>query len=125
MELVHDLLDKALYDKCHQAMGRVDGIVLELRDGEPPRVACVEVGGTVLARRLHPRLARWAARVRGWWADRGGSRAPRPTRFAPAALTRDGIAWRADDVDGRDTPALAWELWLREHVVARMPGGGK
>ena len=125
MLLVHDLLDKALYDRCEIAMGRVDGIVLELRDGRPPRGVCVEAGGAVLARRLHPRLARLAARVRGWWADRQGRREPEPTRIAPDALTRDGIAWRADEIDGRDTTALSWELWLRERVIARVPGGGK
>jgi len=88
-------------------------------------VVCAEVGGVVLARRLHPRLARWAARARGWWADRAGTRTPQSTRVAPTALARDGMVWRVDTLDRRDTPAFAWELWLREHVVARVPGGGK
>jgi sporulation protein YlmC with PRC-barrel domain len=120
VDLVHDLLDKQLIDKNGKPLGRVDGVVLELREGEPPRVAHVEVGGTVLARRLHPKLARWAAAIRRRW----GRRDPTPTRIPWSALRRRGTVWEAD-VDGRDTPAMEWELWLRERVIARVPGKGK
>jgi hypothetical protein len=29
------------------------------------------------------------------------------------------------DVAADDTEALAWEHWMAEHVVARIPGGSK
>lgn len=59
MDLVRDLLDKQVMDRNGREMGRVDGVVLELRDGAPPRVARIEIGGSVLAWRIHPLLARW------------------------------------------------------------------
>ena len=120
MDLVHDVLDKILLDKREKPVGRIDGIVLELRDGRPPRVACVELGGTVLARRLHPRLARWAAAIRRLW----GSGHVSTTRIPWSALRRMGLMWQAE-LDGRDTPAADWEVWLRDRVIARVPGRGK
>jgi hypothetical protein len=61
MDLIRDLLDKKLVDRNHREMGRVDRIVVEIRDGAPPRVAALEVGPAVLAHRLHPILGRWVA----------------------------------------------------------------
>ena len=123
MLLVHDLLDTLLRDKHRQPIGRVDGVALELRDGEPPRVTDVVLGGTVLA----SRLGGWAARLAAALHRRVRGGEPTPTRIAVAQLSRDGESWKVDDIDGRDTPALAWELWLRTHVVARAPlkGGGE
>jgi hypothetical protein len=118
--LVHDLLDQAVRDRHHAPIGRVDGVTLVLREGEPPLVSEVCIGGTVLARRLSPRLARWAAAIHR--RLRGGE--PTPTRLDAASLEHDGVEWCVD-LDARDTPALAWELWLRSHVIARVPGGGK
>jgi hypothetical protein len=120
VDLVHDVLDKQVIDKCEMPVGRVDGIVLELREGAPPRVAFVEIGGTVFARRLHPRLARWAAAIRRRW----GRGEVSTTRIPWSALRRKGMLWEAD-LDGRDTHALDWEVWLREHVIVHVPGRGK
>jgi hypothetical protein len=119
VRLVHDLLDAWVLDKHDTPIGRVDGVRIAVRDGEPPRVTDVVLGGTVLAARVHPRLARLAAWVHR--RVRGGE--PTETRFPAAQLSSDGVKWKLDEVDARDTPALAWELWLREHVIARLPGG--
>lgn len=120
MDLVHDLLDAPVYDKRGKAIGRVDGVVLALRDGAPPRVAAVRIGGTVLMRRLHPRLARLAQRLRARW----GTGDATPTTIAVRSLCRHGLGWANMELDARDTPALAWELWLRTHIVSRLPGRG-
>ena len=61
MELVHDLLDKEVLDRNGREMGRVDGIVVEVRDGAPPRIAGIEIGPAVLAFRVLPVLGRWMA----------------------------------------------------------------
>jgi len=61
MELVHDLLDSLVVDRHGREMGRVDGIVLHLPDGAPPRVARIEIGPAVLAHRLRPTFGRWVA----------------------------------------------------------------
>src|ERR687886_565128 len=57
MDVIRDVLDKQLIDRNNQKMGKVDGIVMVLREGERPRIAYIEVGAVALARRLHPRLA--------------------------------------------------------------------
>src|SRR4029434_7719229 len=59
--LIRDVLDNQLLDRHQRQMGKVDGLILELRPGQPPRLAYIEVGSITLARRLHPRLARWVA----------------------------------------------------------------
>jgi hypothetical protein len=121
MQLVHDVLDKLVHDAHGKPIGRVDGIVLQVDDdGEPPRVGDAWIGGTVLAGRVHARLAPVAAWIHR--VVRGGE--PTPTRIPVTSLSRDGPGWKAGAIDRRDTPAFAWELWLREHVVARFPGRG-
>jgi sporulation protein YlmC with PRC-barrel domain len=59
MDVVHDVLDKAVVDRNGREMGRVDGIVLELREGTPPRLAEVLIGASVLGTRVNPVLGRW------------------------------------------------------------------
>ena len=61
MDLVRDILDKKVVDRNGREMGRADSVVLELREGAPPRVAGVEIGPAVLAHRIHPTLGRWVA----------------------------------------------------------------
>lgn len=59
MELVRDLLDKQLIDRNGVNTGRVDGIVVELREDGPPRLVALEAGPAVLAYRVGPRMGRW------------------------------------------------------------------
>src|SRR5689334_14271141 len=98
-------------------MGKVDGLVLELRDGQPPRVARLVVGGPTLARRISPALARWAQRWRRRWgpAQRHGCEVPW------ARVQKVGIDVKVD-VDAAATAALAWEHWVRDHIITRIPG---
>jgi len=63
MDLVRDLLDKAVVDRNGREMGRVDGLLLDVTDDRPPRVTAIEIGPAVLAHRLHPALGRLAALV--------------------------------------------------------------
>ena len=58
MDLVRDLLDKAIVDRNGRDMGRVDSVVLEIRAGAPARVTAVEIGPAVLAYRIAPMLGR-------------------------------------------------------------------
>src|SRR6058998_3592152 len=70
--IIRDVLDKQLVDRQQRKMGKVDGLIVELRDGQPPRLAYITVGGTTLARRLHPRLAQWLVMLaRRWGIGRG------------------------------------------------------
>jgi len=67
MNLVRDLLDIQVRDSRYRRCGRVDGIVLEVRAGAPPRVAWLELGGTTYARRIHPKLMALYTRLAKWF----------------------------------------------------------
>ena len=58
MDLVHDLLDARVVDRHGVDMGRVDGIVLSSDAGAALRVVAIEVGPSVLARRISRALGR-------------------------------------------------------------------
>ena len=59
MDLVRDVLDQPIADGHGRPMGRVDGIVLEVREDGPPRVVSLAVGAIALGERLHPAIGRW------------------------------------------------------------------
>jgi hypothetical protein len=115
--LVHDVQDAQLIDRTQRKMGRVDGLVLELRDGEPPRVCELLIGGSVLAERI----GRWMVAL-----VRAGSRLlhiePEVTRIPFERVRVIGPCVELD-LDAASTNALRTELWLDDHVVCRIPGG--
>ena len=117
LKIVHDLLDKVVLDDARRNIGRVDGVVLELRRGGAPVVSAFEIGGRVWARRLNGTIARWAVALGRRWPALGNG----VTRFAMRDVRTTGITVSVK-CDGRPTPALAWENWLREHVISRIPG---
>jgi hypothetical protein len=118
MHLVRDVLDKLMVDANHDPLGRVDGIVLIVEEGKPPRVVQIEAGATVIAERLNRRLGRWARGIaRRWGLVRG-----RPTRIAWEKILSVGIEVKVD-VKADAVPTTVWEHWLREHFVERLPGG--
>jgi hypothetical protein len=118
MDLVRDCLDKVMEDRGKRRMGRVDGIVLELEPGRPPRVAFVELGVRTLMNRLSVRLGNAIAR---YLESKHIESAP--YRIAWAKV-RVGLNHVEADVEAEKTPALEWELWLRDNVIRRIPGGG-
>jgi sporulation protein YlmC with PRC-barrel domain len=59
MDLVRDLLDQPVVDRDGRAMGRVDGILLDVREDAPPRVVSIAIGPAVLGERLHRTVGRW------------------------------------------------------------------
>lgn len=117
IRLVHDVLDTQLLDRRGEKMGRVDGLVLELRDGEPPRVSAVLVGGAVLAERIGRRTTWLATLLARTW----GTGEPTTTRIPFDLVRRIGTEIDVD-LDARESAALGWERWLRRHVVCRIPG---
>lgn len=118
MDVIRDVLDNQLVDRHQRKMGRADGIIVELRQNQPPRLAYIEVGFPVLARRLHPRLEHWVAAIQGQW----GAKHRQSFRIPWSKILDVGIDVDVD-LDAEDTPALGYENWLREHVVERIPGG--
>lgn len=58
MDVVRDVLDKNVVDRNGREMGRVDGILLQVEPGQPPRLEAILIGPAALASRLHSRLGR-------------------------------------------------------------------
>jgi sporulation protein YlmC with PRC-barrel domain len=117
MDLVRDVLDKRVVDRHGREMGRVDGIVLEVRDGAPPRVAALEIGPAVLARRLHPFFGRCVEALEYVFGVHEG----RPLRvpFGDVLDVHDSV--KVDRAFG-ETAAATVEQRLRRWISA-IPGG--
>ena len=114
--LVRDVLDNQLIDVTEQNAGKVDGIVLELRDGEPLRVRAVEVGPITLARRINRRLGDWVQRFDARFGEGRGA----PIRIPISRISLDSPSLRLD-VAAESTPIMALEQWLRRKIVRRIP----
>jgi hypothetical protein len=116
MDLVHDLLDKAVIDRNGRDMGRVDGIVLSHRAGAAPRVVAFEVGPVVAAHRLGPIFGRWAAALEhAFGVDEG-----RPLRVGIADILGIHDHVKVDVAFG-ETSAATVEQRLRRWVRS-IPG---
>jgi len=113
MELGRNLLDQQVVDTRNHHMGKVDGVVLELRDGAPARVAYLVVGGTTLLWRIHPGLARWAERRLGGQGH--------CTRIPWKQVVKIGVDVKVD-IEAARSPALHWEHWVRDHIICRISG---
>ena len=117
LDLVRDVLDKQVVDVEKTRMGRVDGLLLELRPGQPPRVKALEMGSVTLAGRVGPRTTRLVEALR---------------RFSVRRTARFQVPWEKVldvdrehlrvDLDQKETPAFDWERWLRRHFVRKVPG---
>jgi len=119
MDLVRDVLDKQLKDGDQRPRGKIDGIVIEIADGQQPIVAQIETGFPVLGRRLHPRIGRWVSAL----GRRFGLRRGRITHIPFSKVKDIGIDIEID-IDARRTRTTAWERWLRKTIVDRIPGSG-
>ena len=117
MDLARDLLDQQVRDADGEKMGKVDGIVLELRPDGPPRVAAIEIGPVTLARRVHPVLGRWARALEVGC----GVATETPLRVPLAKVTEIDVDVKVA-LKAKDTTAWAWERWLGERIVERIPG---
>jgi len=117
IDLVRDLLDKQIVDAEETRMGRVDGVVLAVEGDEQPRIDHLELGFTVLARRIHPRIEQWLHALRERWSVRRSARQIVPwskvTALNPHHLQVDFKAL--------DTPAFDWERAARE-LIKKIPG---
>ena len=119
LKLVRDVLDAPLLDRKGREMGRADGLVIELRDGQAPRVVAVERGLGVALARVHPRLGRWVEALGRRFGLRGEQAISIPWEKVKAVGLEVVLS-----LDAAETAALAWEKWLREHVIGRVPLSG-
>jgi sporulation protein YlmC with PRC-barrel domain len=117
MRVGQALLDQQVIDRNCEQMGKVDGVVVELRKGKAPRVFSLVIGGGTAARRVHPGFARWLLRWRRAWGPKGDQ----PTEVPWSKVLKIGVDVKVD-LEAEHTPALAWEHWVRRHIIARIPG---
>lgn len=118
LHLIHDVLDKMVLDRNKHRLGRVDSLVLQVRDGEPPRVVYLEMGGAALLNRLG-RLGH----VIATWIGGRDRRTPRlPYRVAWDLVRQIGPADVVIDTDVETSRTTAWDRWLAMNVVARLGG---
>ncbi len=121
LDLTRELLDMQVVDREETKMGKVDGIVLELRGDQPPRVDALEMGFVVLARRVGPRVEGWVERLRRRLSVRKTARYRVPWSKVKD-ITPDHVQI---DVAALETPTFDWEKWLRDRVVAKLPDSAK
>jgi sporulation protein YlmC with PRC-barrel domain len=117
MHLGRNILDQQVIDRKGELMGKVDGVTIELRRGKPPRVAHLVIGGGTAASRISPRFADWLLR----WRRRWGPREDGPLVVPWSKVLKIGIDLQVD-LDAERTSALAWEHWVRQHIIGRIPG---
>jgi sporulation protein YlmC with PRC-barrel domain len=113
MLIGRDIMDQQVVDARGRLMGKVDGVVLELHEGEAAHLAGIVIGGTTLLWRLHRGLARWAERKLGGEG--------RITYVPWSRVGKVGVDIRVD-VEAPRTPAFRWEHWVRDHFIGRIPG---
>jgi sporulation protein YlmC with PRC-barrel domain len=117
VDLTRDVLDKQVIDRNGREMGRVDGIVLDHRPGEAPRVSALLIGPSVLGDRLHPVIGRWVAAFEHALGIGEG----RPVRIEAGDVTRIDDDVRVDLAVG-ETAAGIVEQRLRAWLT-KIPGG--
>jgi len=114
--LVRELLDNQLVDRDKLNLGKIDGIAIHVAPGKQPRVTHLESGALILARRLGPRWERIAAFMTRHFAIRKN-----PVFRVPwSKVTKTGIDIHLD-IDGVKSDVFAWEHWLDDHLIGRLP----
>jgi hypothetical protein len=108
MKLMADVLDQQILDRNGRKAGKVDGLALEVSVGAPPRIAYLEIGAVVLARRLSKRLAHLCRRSQ-------------PSRVPWSAVETVDVSLNLK-VDATEYSIYRVENWLRKHIIEKIPG---
>src|SRR5215217_7385633 len=104
MYVFRDILDKQLIDRNDEPFGRVDGIVIEPREGAPPRVLQLTLGAVPLAGRFGQRVQRWVEAAHRRWSVRRSA-----TYSIPWNAVQEVHAHHLKiDVDQKETVACDW-----------------
>ena len=109
MHVIREVLDMQIVDRDEERVGRVDGIVAELREGEPPVIVALELGFVTIARRIHRRLESVAEALHKRWGVRRSARYHIPW----SDVTEINLHHVRIDACAEETVAFDWERWLR------------
>lgn len=118
MDLFRNLLDAPLVDRHKRALGRVDGITLDVREGRPPRVTMMNVGAGILADRVHAGLGRVVRHLLAVVLGVSAEGASIPMH----AIRNIGVDVVLN-IDGERDPALLQTEKRLRGLIRRIPGG--
>ncbi|PWU61978.1 hypothetical protein DLE60_02790 [Micromonospora globispora] len=113
-----DLLDRQILDRDGEPVGKVDDVELALDTDGTPYVAALLTGQQALGDRIGGGLGRWIADIARRLApdrDRG------PIRI-PYDLVAELTSAVNLSVRREVLPDPPLETWLRDHLIARIPG---
>lgn len=116
LDLRHDVQDALLQDRTGENIGRCDVLLLELRDGQPPRVAAVLIGGPV----RRERVGRWVTALARLF-HRSGDHSQGVSRIPFSRVKAIGHTVQLD-VRRDELPSEHVERWLTRNVIGRIPG---
>ncbi|GAA4579938.1 hypothetical protein GCM10023176_58670 [Micromonospora coerulea] len=118
VQLTKRLLDRQIIDADGRLVGRVDDIEFAIDDEGYPYVDCLLTGQRVLGERV----GGWIGRALVAIADRFVDDPPvPPVRISVSLIDRMDSAVRLR-VRAADLPASPLEVWLRRHLIDRIPG---
>jgi sporulation protein YlmC with PRC-barrel domain len=120
MYLVRDVLDKELFDRKEEPMGRVDGLLMQVGKNSQPRVTHIDIGSPALWERVHPVLCHLARRVAEMWGPKRGEQ----VRIPWSCVETVGRDIKLD-VEAKETGAIDWEIWFARHIIEHIPGSGQ
>ena len=114
-----DLLDRQILDRDGKNVGNVDDVEFRLGEDGVPYLTALLSGPRALGPRLGGWLGRWVTGV----AARLDRDRPGPIRIPYEQVDHvDSAVWLKVPRELLPEPQL--ETWLREHVIARIPGSG-
>jgi hypothetical protein len=113
VDLIRDVLDKQLLDRHGVKFSKVDGLTAIWEPNQQPRVAFVELGAVVLARRVGVRTERWISRL---LSVRGS---PEAVQIPWECITDIGVDIEVA-VDSKRLDLAGWRGWLRENVLSKV-----
>lgn len=121
MHLAHEVLDKEILDRDGFKGGKVDDLLLELRDGEPPVVRAILTQHGAVAQVLGGRAARWGAWLRVRTLGLGADVAP--IEIGWEHVTRIDVTVHVD-IDRHEgglmrSERAVWERWISRLPLAR------
>lgn len=116
MDLARDVQDKQVVDRNGREMGRVDSVIIEVREDGSAVVAAIEIGLISAGQRLHPFIGRIARGIDTILGVADG----RPVRIPFSKIIDMDTDIKVDLAVG-DTPVAAIEHRARGWV-SRIPG---
>ncbi|TDB72698.1 hypothetical protein [Micromonospora sp. KC721] len=121
IQLGRQLLDRQIVDVAGRLVGKVDDVEFAIDDEGYPYVAYLLSGQHALGRRIGGRVGRLLVTV----ADRFSEHRPAPSLRLPMTLVAqvDSAVRLRCRADGLPPPPV--EVWLRRHLIDRIPGSGR